>query len=73
MEEIIYHVEGILQNYNLTFNELSKCPNKLSLEEASGPERIQQLISRRFHKTVGINDAKELEILFLTYNYLSHN
>ncbi len=73
MKEIIDHVEGILQNYNLTFNELNNYSGNHHLLEASNPARIQSRIRRKFHKTIGMNDARELEILLLTYNYISHN
>ncbi len=73
MKEIINHVEGILQNYNLTFNELNDYSSNHHLLEASDPANIQSRIRRKFHKTIGLSDAKELEILLLTYNYISHN
>jgi hypothetical protein len=73
MKEIIDNVERILQNYNISLHELNRFPGKKFLSEASDSARLQQLIEQRFHKQLGIKDAKELEILLLTYNYLSHN
>ncbi len=73
MKEIIDNVERILQNYNISLQELNRFPGKKFLSEASDFNRLQQLIEQRFHKQLGVKDAKELEILLLTYNYLSHN
>ncbi len=73
MKEIIYHLDRILQNYNISFNELNKYSrNRLQLE-TSDPATLQRFIRQKFHKNIGINDARELEILFLTYNYISSN
>ncbi|NJN27875.1 MAG: hypothetical protein HC819_18830 [Cyclobacteriaceae bacterium] len=73
MKEIIDNVERILQNYNISLNELNRFPGKKFLSQASDPKRLQMLIEQRFHKQIGLKDAKELEILLLTYNYISHN
>ena len=73
MNEIIDNVERILQNYNISLSELNRFPGKKFLSEDSDPKKLQQLIEQRFHKHIGIKDAWELEILLLTYNYLSHN
>lgn len=71
MKEIIDHVNGILQTYNMSFNELNKYPNRKLQLETSDAQKLQQFIKQKFHKNIRINDARELEILFLTYNYVS--
>jgi hypothetical protein len=73
MKEIVDNVEKILQNYNISLKELNRFPGKKFLQESSDSRRLQKLIEQRFHKQIGSGDAKELEILLLTYNYLSHN
>ena len=75
MKEIINNLEGILGNYNIPFNEneLNTYPRSRLLLEASGPDRIQEIFQQKYHKTIQIKDAKELEILLLTYQYISNN
>lgn len=75
MKEIINYLEGILENYNIPFNEneLSTYPKSRLLLEASGPGRLQEIFQQKYHKTIQIKDAKELEILLLTYQYISRN
>lgn len=73
MKEIINNVEGILQHYNLSFKELNGFPNMGLIFENSDPQRLQYFIRKRFHKTIPITEARELEILLLTYNYISQN
>lgn len=71
MKEIITHVEGILNTYNISFADFNKYPrNRLQLV-TSDPHRLQQFIETKFHKQIGMHDAQELEILFLTYNYVN--
>lgn len=73
MKEIIDNVNGILQTYNISFNELNRYPTTRLLIENSDPAKLQQFIKQKFHKNIKLNDARELEILFLTYNYVSEN
>ena len=72
MKEIITHVEGILNTYNISYADFNKYPrNRLQLV-TSDPLRLQQFIATNFQKKINMHDAQELEILFLTYNYVSH-
>jgi hypothetical protein len=75
MKEIISHVAGILKNYNIPFNEneLSRYSRSRLLLEAPGPVRLQEIFKQMYHKNIRINDANELEILLLTYQYISKN
>jgi len=73
MKEIIDNVNGILRTYNISFNELKKYPNERLLLETSDPKKLKEFIKQKFHKNIRINEARELEILFLTYNYVSEN
>lgn len=75
MKEIINHVVGILENYNVPFNEneLNTYSRSRLLLEAPGPVRLQEIFKQMYHKKMEINDAKELEILLLTYQYISKN
>ncbi len=75
MNEIIKHVEGILENYDIPFHKNGFCTNsryRLILE-ASSPTRLQEIFKQKYRKSIDINDAKELEILLLTYQYISNN
>ena len=73
MKEIINHVEGILENYNISFKELNTYNTKMLLQEASNATRLKKYLKERFQKDIELNEAKELEILFQTYQYLSQN
>lgn len=73
MNEIINHVEGILRNYNISFKELNSYNTKMLLLEASNATRLQKYFKDRFQTDIKLNEAKELEILFQTYQYLSQN
>ena len=72
MKDIINHVEGILNSYDISYEEFSKYPSNHLQLVTSNPRRLQQFIEKNFHKQIGMHDARELEILFLTYNYVSH-
>ena len=75
MNEIIDHVGRILNNYNIPFykNKLSKSSRFKLFLAASGPRKLQEIFKQKYHKSIGIKDAKELEILLLTYQYISDN
>jgi hypothetical protein len=73
MKEIINHVEGIFENYNISFKELNTYNTKMLLQEASNATRLKKYLKERFQKDIELNEAKELEILFQTYQYLSQN
>lgn len=73
MKEIINHVEGILENYNISFKELNTYNTKMLLLEASNATRLKKYFKERFKKDIELDEAKELEILFQTYQYLSQN
>jgi len=73
MKDIINHVEGILENYNISFKELNSYSTKMLLMEASNATRLKKYFKERFRKDIQLNEAKELEILLQTYQYLSQN
>jgi len=73
MKDIINHVEGILENYNISFKELNSYSTKMLLMEASNATRLRKYFKERFRKDIQLNEAKELEILLQTYQYLSQN
>lgn len=75
MKEIIKNVERILEHYNIRFNEKELYAPSRSrlLLEASGPTKLQEIFKQKYHKNIGISDAEELEILLLTYQYISVN
>jgi hypothetical protein len=43
------------------------------LLESSDPIRLKKYLKERYDKDINIEEAKELEILLLTYQYISHN
>jgi len=73
MNDIIKHVEGILQNYNISFKELNSQTTKRLLLEANNASRLKKYLKEKFQKDIELKEAKELEILFQTYEYLSQN
>jgi len=73
MNDIIKHVEGILQNYNISFQELNSQTTKRLLLEANNASRLKKYLKEKFQKDIELKEAKELEILFQTYEYLSQN
>ena len=73
MKEIINHVEGILENYNISFKDLNSYNTKMLFLEASSASRLKQYFKEKFKKDIDINEAKELEILLQTYQYLAQN
>jgi len=73
MNDIINNVEGILANYNISFKKLNAYNTKMLLLEATNASRLKKYLKDRFEKDIELNEAKELEILFQTYQYLSHN
>ena len=73
MKEIISHVEGILGNYNISFQDLNSYGTRMLLLEASSANRLKKYFKEKFKTDIDINEAKELEILLQTYQYLSQN
>lgn len=73
MNDIINNVEGILSNYNISFKKLNSYNTKMLLLEASNASRLKKYLKDRFEKDIELNEAKELEILLQTYQYLSQN
>ena len=73
MKEIINHVEGILKNYDISFRKLNSYHTRMLLLEANNPLRLKSYLKENFKKEIKLNHAKELEILFQTYQYLSQN
>ena len=73
MNDILNNVEGILSNYNISFKKLNSYNTKMLLLEATNASRLKKYLKDRFEKDIEINEAKELEILFQTYQYLSQN
>ena len=73
MNDIINHVEGILENYNISFKDLNRHNTKMLLLEASNATSLKKYLKERYKTDIKINEAKELEILFQTYQYLSQN
>jgi len=73
MKEIINHVEGILENYDISFRKLNSYHTKMLLLEASNALRLKSYLKENFHKEIKLTEAKDLEILLQTYQYLSHN
>jgi len=73
MNEIINHVEGILENYNISFKDLNSRNARMLLLEASNATRLKKYIKEKYKTDINLNEAQELEILFQTYQYLSQN
>jgi len=73
MKEIINHVEGILENYDISFRNLTNYQAKMLLLEANNALRLKSYLKQNFKKEIELNEAKELEILLQTYQYLSQN
>lgn len=73
MNDIINNVEGILSNYNISFKKLNSYNTKMLLLEATNALRLKKYLKDRFEKDIELNEAKELEILLQTYQYLSQN
>lgn len=73
MNDILNNVEGILSNYNISFKKLNSYNTKMLLLEATNASRLKKYLKDRFAKDIELNEAKELEILFQTYQYLSQN
>ena len=73
MNDIINNVEGILSNYNISFKKLNSYNTKMLLLEATNASRLKKYLKARFEKDIELKEAKELEILLQTYQYLSQN
>ena len=73
MKEIINHVEGILDNYDISFRELNGYRLKMLLLEASTAQRLKSYLKESYHKEIKLTEARDLEILLQTYEYLSQN
>lgn len=73
MKEIINHVEGILENYDISFRNLNSYQAKMLLLESNSALRLKHYLKQHFKKEIKLNEAKELEILLQTYQYLSQN
>lgn len=73
MNEIVNNVERILKNYNISFKNLTEHKTKMLLLESSNPIRLKRYVQEQFHKDINMEEAKELEILLLTYQYIAHN
>jgi hypothetical protein len=73
MNEIVNNVERILENYNISFKNLTEHKTKMLLMESTNPTRLRRFVQEQFHKDIKMEEAKELEILLLTYQYIAHN
>lgn len=73
MNEVINHVERIFKSYNISFKNLNPYKTKMLLLESSNPQRLKKYLKERFAKEINMEEAKELEILLLTYQYISDN
>jgi hypothetical protein len=73
MKEIINHVERILENYDISFRKLNSYHTKMLLLEASNAKRLKSYLKENYHKEIKLKEAKDLEILLQTYEYLSEN
>lgn len=75
MKEIIDNVGGIFGIYKIPFheNDLNKYSRGKLLLEASGTSKLREIFKKKYHKDIDVRDAKELEILLLTYQYISDN
>lgn len=73
MNEIVNNVERILANYNISFKRMNPYKTRMLLLESSNPLRLKKFVQEQFHKDIKIEEAKDLEILLLTYQYITHN
>lgn len=73
MNEVINHVERIFSSYNISFRDLNPYRTKMLLLEATDPVRLKNHLKEKYNKDIGMEEAKELEILLLTYQYISSN
>ena len=73
MNEVINYVERIFKSYDISFINLNAHRTKMLLLESSDPERLRKHLKERYDKEINLEEAKELEILLLTYQYISSN
>lgn len=73
MNEIVNNVERILEKYNISFRNLTQHKTKMLLQESTNPVRLKRYVKEHFHKDIKIEEARDLEILLLTYQYIAHN
>ena len=73
MNEVISHVERIFKSYDISFVNLTAYRTKMLLLESSNPERLRKHLKEQYDKEINLEEAKELEILLLTYQYISSN
>ncbi len=73
MNEIVNNVERILANYNISFKNLNQHRARMLMLESSSPDRLRKFMQEQFHKDINMDEAKDLEILLLTYQYIDQN
>lgn len=70
MNEIINHIEEILKSYNITLSEFNKKSNFYLIAGKSDSHKLRIFIDLKYKLHINKKDAEELELLFLTYNYM---
>ena len=71
MNELINNLERILGTYNISFKKMNPHKTNMLLLESSNPVRLKRYLKEHFHKDINMDEAKDLEILLLTYQYIS--
>ena len=73
MNEIVNQLERIFESYDISFKNMNARKTKMLLLESSNPVRLRNYLKEKFHKEINMDEAKDLEVLLLTYQYISNN
>lgn len=73
MNEIVNQLERIFESYDISFKKMNAYKTKMLLLESSNPARLRKYLKDKFHKDINMEEAKDLEVLLLTYQYISNN
>lgn len=73
MNEIVNQLERIFESYDISFKKMNAYKTKMLLLESSNPVRLRKYLKEKFHKDINMEEAKDLEVLLLTYQYISNN
>ena len=70
MNEIINHIEEILKSYHIKLSEFNKNSNYYMIAGKSDSQKLRIFMDLKRKLHINKKDAEELELLFLTYNYM---
>jgi hypothetical protein len=73
MNDIVNQLERIFRSHKLSFKAMNDRKTRMLLLESSNAERLKKYFKKRFRRDIDLDEAKDLEVLLLTYQYIANN